>query len=397
MPLNNKSAKLSEVSCEQCFQTGTMKAANNVAAAEQISCICSNCAHYRWYSILKTVRNKDGKIEDYIVSIDPVSTPALAGQQPTNSNRSPIGEEKMQPKKNKRTFYHESTPDDVPGSPDENIPVAGLKSYFDVLAYKLDKDGMPEIDDPANRRFPKSDEDVAPQNESIMPRKDRLKYRNESKPFQAVASDKPDYVEIGVFSESHPTILTNSVKKSLLKESLDNDIELEKTAGLADASFIEPSGEGGGQWCPKVRHAVPFYVCSHYCIDGRRIPQTDREFETYKDYLIEGGDEFGKVFCGYKDWLKREVTGQYPGWVEDYIQQRGGEVSKNFKPFQHQMNLDDGQRRQMPVYPDHKLIEKRLEVEKKHTYGDQKSLTFASDSVKNKIEKKASVEKKKLS
>lgn len=390
---NQTKSKLSNVSCEKCLKTGTMHVMNNVSNAQQVSCKCSNCAHNRVYWVIDTVRGKNNNIDDFIVDISATHNPVFAAGDPLKSNDRPslTGDETMpQAKKNKRTKYHESTPSDIPESSQDNAPVAkSLKTYLDVLAYQLDQNGMPKKDDDdANRRFPDSEEDAAPQNESVMPRKERLEYRQETKPFQAVANSNPDYREIAVFSEGHPTLLSNTAKQNLLKESLEKDTEI-VTAGLADASYVEPNGESGGQWCPKVRHSVPFYVCSHYCIDGRREPQDSGKFETYKDYLINGGNEFGKVFCGYKDWLKREVTGQYPGWVEDYIESKGGQISKNIQPFDHKMNLDKDQRRQMPVYPDHKLNEKRLDVEDHHKYKDQRSLTYASESVNRKIVKKS--------
>lgn len=408
-------AKLSEVPCENCLEIGTLKnkAIVNDANSDQIHCTCEHCGRVRSYSVKKILKSKDGD-SDYIVYLDPVETPVLSGTSDHRSGKPsfPKGGHTMpnsKKKDGKITFYHDSTPNSVPGKHQENTPVANMSNYFDVLSYKLDKDGLPTDDENANRRFPESTEDAAPQNKSIMPRKERLEYREKSKPFQAVANEqnesidkKPSYVEIGIFGSAHPVDLSDSAKKNLLKASLDNDIDLVKEAGMADSSFIEPGGDGG-QWCPKVRHAVPYYVCSHYCIDGRRIPQTDseyeekkREFETYKDYLTHGGANDGKVFCGYKDWLKREVTGTYPGWVEDYIEQQGGEVSKNFKPFQHKDNLDSGQRRQMPIYPDHKLIEKRHEIEGHHVYNDQREIFYASDKAKSKMRKISKNKKKDL-
>lgn len=387
----NLSSELSKISCEKCLQTGTMKMLNNINSTTQISCKCSNCGHNRAYHIIKPIRDNKKKIVDFLVSISPVKSPVLSDAAPTRGPRSNLEEEPMPQAKKKYGPKDKRVVVEF-GDPEykmkENTPIAKCKTYLDVLSYKLDKNGFPEKDEAANRRFPQSEEDAAPQNKSIMPRKERLEYRNESKPFQATAKEKLDFKEIEILLDPHPKCLSCNAKKELFKTSLEEDTKIHQQAGLADASFIEPAGDGG-QWCPKVRHAVPYYVCSHYCIDGRRIPQTDREFETYKDFLIEGGDSSGMVYCGYKDWLKREVTGTYPGWVEDYIEQQGGEVSKNFKPFQHKMNLDNGQRRQMPVYPDHKLPEKRMEVEKLHQYEDQRGLTFASKNAEKRIQKQS--------
>lgn len=387
MPKKNKTkAKLSNLTCEKCLAQGTMKQVHNVQNATQINCICSSCGHSRAYEVLRPVR-KGKKIVDFIVSLGPVKSPALAGPDPTRSNMSPIGEENihgdnLRIQKMRKKYKN-------PGDPEtrrtEN-QTAEFKTYFDVLSYKLNEDGYPENDKIQNDRVPDVSEDAAPENDSSIPRRERLQYRKDTKPMQSVSDN---YVEIGVFASAFSTGLTNNAKKELLKKSLDEDSKLFAKARNSNTTAVEPVGDGG-QWCPKVRHAVPYYVCSQHCIDGRRIPQHDStEPETYFDYLTAGGHDNGMVFCGYKDWLKREVIHQYPGFVEDYIVSRGGEVSKNQQPFDHKMNLEEGQRRQMPVYPDHKLIEKRLE--NNHEY--KKEIKLSSNNAKKDL-KANSVKKK---
>lgn len=419
-------AKLSKLTCEKCLSTGSMEQVNNVPNATQINCMCSNCGHTRSYSVIKPIRDNN-KIVDFIVSLGPVENPKMAGPDPTRSNMSPAGEENingdtLRIQKMRKKYKN-------PGDPEtkltENPPLAKFKNYFDVLSYKLDQDGYPVDDKIQNDRVDDVSEDAAPGNDSIIPRRERLQYRKDTKPMQATAQEgipfdariqekanndietifkerkryqdeffdkykkqPPDYLEIGVYSNSFDKNLTANAQRSLLTKSLDEDSKLIPLARSSNSTAVEPIGDGG-QWCPKVRHAVPYYVCGQYCIDGRRIPQANsKEAETYFDYLTAGGHDNGMVYCGYKDWLKREVIHQYPGFVEDYIVSRGGEVTKNQQPFDHKMNLDEGQRRQMPVYPDHKLIEKRLENNHEYKKDIKLSSNKANKIINSNLKKK---------
>ncbi len=84
----------------------------------------------------------------------------------------------------------------------------------------------------------------------------------------------------------------------------------------------------------------------------------------------------------------REVDSYYPGWLEDHIEKTGGEVSKSQTPFQHKMNIDPGQRRQLPQFPDQKLTEKRMQ-EKSHQYDHE---THFAKIVDPKLKKTAGLE-----
>lgn len=130
------------------------------------------------------------------------------------------------------------------------------------------------------------------------------------------------------------------------------------------------------QWCPKLRRSVSYVVCSDYCIDGRREPvkanKKDRP-ESYTDYLLEGGDPNGKVVCGYKLWIEREMDRQYPGWLNDHIKKAGGKIVGSDTPFGNQrINLDEGQRGRLPSYPQEFNVEKLME-ERRHDNPDTRT------------------------
>lgn len=407
--------KLSKVTCEKCLQTGGMVVLTNVPNAKQINCQCNSCGRSRIYKVNKPIRDKHKRIVDFFVDISPLKTD-VSGINPVRGPRNKDGKSVMN-KKDPNVLNRMPSDSADEANHSRNERVDGMEKsykrssleiephtkYFDVLAYKLDKDGV-ESDEPAikgsdfvdskdwNKRQPDPSEDAAPDNESIVPREERLNYRNHSKVIQPTAiveldnlvegiisSDSKEidavvenghlrlgesYIPLGIFTDKGKTDLSENERKSFISESIQEDSGLFKESA-SQSVHMEP---GCGQWCPKVRKAVPFYVCSHYCIDGRRVPQTDNELETYNSYLVKGGSDDGFVFCGYKDWLVREVDSYYPGWIEDHIEKMGGEVTKNQVPFQHKMNLDPGQRKQMPQYPDNKLMEKRMQEEGVHKY-----------------------------
>jgi hypothetical protein len=164
--------------------------------------------------------------------------------------------------------------------------------------------------------------------------------------------------EEAILASPHNKIMSGNVKLQTLK-----------TAAMYDqVSLLPGSGPGLCQWCPKLRASVQMTTCATKCIDARRIPQTDG-FETYTDFVMHGGDPNGKIVCGYKEWMAREMDRFYPGWVEDHIRKAGGEVVGSETEYgNRRMNLDEGERRHLPRYPEEKLIEKQMEVEKRHHY-----------------------------
>jgi hypothetical protein len=203
-------------------------------------------------------------------------------------------------------------------------------------------------------------EDVNPENNTIGPfTEERENYKNESKVIQSasVITEK-DLSENDLKTlEDGSKILTSNAKVKLAKEA----------AMYPQVSIMPASQNGACQWCPKLRSPVSMDICATKCIDGRRIPQ--KENETYQDYLISGGDPNGKVVCGYKEWLKREVDAYYPGWIEDRIKRNGGDVVGGDTNFgNRKMNLDEGEKRHLPRYPEEFLIEKAMEEEGKHKF-----------------------------
>jgi hypothetical protein len=245
-------------------------------------------------------------------------------------------------------------------------------------AQKRDLDGLPEKGTFKGPRVWKMHEDVNPQGKTTIGpfTEEREEYKDEHKVFQATSETKNMEIKEA-----------NSLSIEEEKELLSSDkiltqnakVELAKTASMYQQVQMFPASMSGNcQWCPKLRNAVSMDVCATKCIDGRREPQT-KGFETYRDYLVQGGDPNGKIICGYKEWLKREVDAFYPGWVEDHIRKAGGEVVGSETNFgNRRMNLDEGERRHLPRYPEEKLIEKQLE--ERHQFVPE----FKTASAKNK-------------
>lgn len=70
------------------------------------------------------------------------------------------------------------------------------------------------------------------------------------------------------------------------------------------------------------------------------------------------------------DWTINKVNHYYPGWLDDYIKKIGGEVCST-PPDSHIMNLEEGQVRKEPVYPEfvtEKLLQDRHEYNKDYNY-----------------------------
>lgn len=152
-----------------------------------------------------------------------------------------------------------------------------------------------------------------------------------------------------------------------------------KTASMYDSVYMQTDKT---QWCPKLRRAVSQFICGTYCIDGRRKPQV-KEAEVYTDYIMKGGQDNGEIECGYKAWMMREMDRYYPGWVEDHIRKAGGEVvGSDTEHGNRKMNLEDGERRHLPRYPEEKLIEKQLE-ERQHYVPDVKTSGAKKLATKN--------------
>lgn len=164
--------------------------------------------------------------------------------------------------------------------------------------------------------------------------------------------------QVNKLSCPHSKCSTKCAKIALIKEAAMYD----------QVQLVPGNGDGLSQWCPKLRAPVQMSTCTLRCIDARRVP-TNKKWENFTDYLIEGGDPNGKVICGYKEWITREMDRFYPGWVEDHIIKAGGEISGSETNFgNRRMNLDEGERRHLPRYPEEKLIEKQMDVEEKHHF-----------------------------
>lgn len=267
---------------------------------------------------------------------------------------------------------------------DEPIGPPILQSSKIKSAQKRNLDGIPTKDSFKGPRYFKQYEEVNPQGKNTIGpfTKEREEYKLESKVFQATSNTKNP---IQTKKAKEILQLTKEAKTNKNLSELEKQIiaspnktiteaakiELAKTAAMYPQISVLPAN-GAAQWCPKIRNTISMDVCATKCIDGRRIPQTEG-FEKYQDYLIQGGDPNGKVHCGYKDWLKREVDAFYPGWVEDHIKRMGGEVVGSETNYgNRRMNLDDGERRHMPRYPEEKLVE--LQLEQRHNYVPEKKV-----------------------
>lgn len=418
---NTSTISIKKFVCPKCLQVGKQRIDSNVLNKREIHTTCTYCNQGSVLHVEEEIRDNNNNLVDVLVIPETTNNPVKytnsvksAGTSGSAPVMVPSG--KKPPNKgvvNPVTTKEKPTKSKSQGIVENNEEITMVTSkhtkYLDVLAYKLDTDGI-AVDAPSvkgsdfndeelwNTRVEDPMEDAAPQTESktIMPREERLRYRNKSKIMQGAKIEHghvvlgEDYIPISIFTESHNKNISKEEKVGLFENALNNDSDIIKTSGKASSVYVEP---GGCQWCPKVRRAMPFHVCGQYCIDGRRIPQTDKEFETYQEYLVHGGHDDGYVFCGYKDWLKREVDAFYPGWVEDHIRKMGGEISKGRTPYQGKLNLDPGQRRHLPKYPDDKLTEKRLQENKNHKYDTNEISTSKS---KKKIISKALLEEKPL-
>lgn len=230
-------------------------------------------------------------------------------------------------------------------------------------AQKRNLDGIPEKDTFKGPRIMRMHEDVNPQGvKSIGPfTKERENYKNEHKVIQSAGLK--DVKTQNKLTENEKEILSNSSK--IMTDAAKQ--ELAKSAAMYPQVSVMPASQHGlCQWCPKLRATVAMDVCATKCIDARRIPQA-KGFETFRDYLLGGGDPNGIVVCGYKEWLKREVDAFYPGWVEDHIRRAGGEVVGSETNYgNRRMNLDENERRHRPRYPEEFATERRLE--ERHNY-----------------------------
>jgi len=415
---NNTSAiSIKKFVCPKCLQVGKQRIDSNVINRHEVHVTCTGCNQGSVLHVNKEIRDDNNNLIDLLVIPAGTNNPVeyknsvksagTSGAAPVivPSGKKPPNKGVYNPVTTKRKPTRSKSEEIVEHNEETTMVTSKHAKYLDVLAYKLDTDGV-AVDAPSvegsdfndeelwNTRIEDPMEDAAPQTESktIMPREERLRYRNKSKIMQGAKIEHghvvigEDYIPIGIFTESHNKNISKEEKVGLFENALNNDSDIIKTSGKASSVYVEP---GGCQWCPKVRRAMPFHVCGQYCIDGRRIPQTDKEFETYQEYLVHGGHDDGYVFCGYKDWLKREVDAFYPGWVEDHIRKMGGEISKGRTPYQGKLNLDPGQRRHLPKYPDDKLTEKRLQENKNHKYDTNEISTSKS---KKKIISKALLE-----
>lgn len=405
------SLPINKVICDNCTEKGFLVVRNNIPDKPYVNTICNNCGTNRQFKV-DTRKKSKSTIRLWVkqdLGLNIHQKAQITG--PASGTKRKDEEEDIncldrgRLKSGRRKHDMKNMED--PLKNDEILNAKHVK-YLDVLAYVLDDDGIPK-DEPAvkgsdfidskhgHARIEDNTEDAAPKDgfkHSITP-EEKLKYRNYSKPLQSTCSverghivlDKDNYIPLEVFTEKDNAILSNNSKKELFLNSLTEDTKLQKQSGKSSSVYVEPCGS---QWCPKIRKAIAFHICSQYCIDGRRVPQTEKEFETYQDYLVEGGDNLGYVFCGYKDWLKREVDAFYPGWVEDHILKAGGEISKNTVPYQHKMNLEPGQRRTLEQYPYMKSTEKRLQ-EKNHVYDHELKVSktrkniISSSSLKKKV------------
>lgn len=85
---------------------------------------------------------------------------------------------------------------------------------------------------------------------------------------------------------------------------------------------------------------------------GGRFNTVDR-----KEYRSSPKPE--DIIPGYKEWKEKNIDKYYDGWLEDHIENSGGElIGSNTEKT---MNLNDGERNHPPEYPTEAIYEKLLE------------------------------------
>lgn len=84
------------------------------------------------------------------------------------------------------------------------------------------------------------------------------------------------------------------------------------------------------------------------------------------------------------DWTINKVDHYYPGWLEDYIKKIGGKVYST--PIDsHVMNLQEGQIRKEPVYPE--IVTEKL-LQDRHKYNEDYKYTKANNVIITKTAEK---------
>lgn len=238
---------------------------------------------------------------------------------------------------------------------------------------KRNSDGVrtkDNFDDLHKVRIFNQHEDVCPSNESICPctkERDERSY----KPLVGTAATNSS-IKTDSLTEKQIEILQKDYSKKMTLAAKEET--LHKTA-MYDAVYMMP---GKSQWCPKLRNAVSMHTCAFVCPEGRRTPQMKNE--QYTDYLMKGGSDEGIIQCGLKQWMETEMDRYYPGWIEDRIKKAGGDVVGSETNYgNRRMNLDEGERRHLPRYPEEKLVEKQLEERHLYSYPN---LKFATQNAK---------------
>lgn len=107
---------------------------------------------------------------------------------------------------------------------------------------------------------------------------------------------------------------------------------------------------------------------------GDNAPTTQGPYgnKNYFDYDIVDRKEMWKspnpedFIPGYKEWVEEQVDKYYDGWLDDHIENAGGEIVGSNT--EKTMNLNDGERNHAPVYPTEANYEKLLE--NRHEFND---------------------------
>ena len=238
---------------------------------------------------------------------------------------------------------------------------------MDKHAEKRNKDGVRTDDNFKGTRVENMHEDVCPETNPVCTPCNKKSKPKKEHAFVSTAS-KLSTDDLNIIKKPFNKIMSTAAKQDLIK-----------SAAMADAVYMMP---GKCQWCPKLRAPVSMHTCATVCPEGRRV--APKLGQTYTEYLVQGGsDDNSDVKCNIKMFIENEMDRYHPNWVNEHIEKIGGEVVGSETEFGgRRMNLDEGERRHLPRYPEEKLVERLLD--ERHKYEAPKT-SFASASAKKAI------------
>lgn len=388
--LEQQKQQTDDIDCPSCEYTGPFYVLNTNAPGGKISVICPNCRKQSSSMAITPQRDNGGnfrKDEKGNIKVKHTAQKRDSEGIPTKENYrgprvprfdeevgpedvdsiSPFTEERQGYKYTSKSVCSASY---VPGSLEEML-VREAQSIADEFPEDFEKESDDEdydFEDDTEDSWPcdMCDGEVFPIGK--MGSRVHGRCRNCGMNSSHSMANKANSIGLNKTASVVTTDELETLTEPYMRSVSANAVEkLIKTADGPESVFLHVGKDC--QWCPKLKRSVSFVVCSDYCIDGRREPAnaSKKSPETYTDMLIEGGDASGRVVCGYKEWMKREMDRFHPGWVNDHIKSMGGKILGGDTPFGGQrMNLDDGQRSRLPSYPSEFNVEKTLEERRKN-------------------------------